>query len=239
MNKHNTHKSTNKNKTRNKTINKTRSKTKNISTNKNKSRSKLTILYNSKNLLFTNKQSEYGLGAFANVNIPSNTIILKEKPYNLDHPYDETYIYMLIKSFLSNKIYSKQFLSLVPIKLDLKDNTFISYDLLKDGHEKYLPQLTKDQMVLYYMKLKRNMFKFDNSPGICFVGTRINHSCDPNVTYYKDNDVLIFKTIKQINKDEELFESYINYDLPKSERQKLLLERYGFVCNCNRCMSEE
>lgn len=208
-----------------------------ISRSKTKTKKKVGLLYNPKSLMFTNKHSEYGLGAFANINIPSNTIILKEKPYNLNYPYDETYIYMLIKTFLNDPKYSTQFLSLVPIKLDLEDKTFISYDLLKDGHEKHLPQLTKDQMVLYYMKLKRNMFKFDNSPGICFIGTRINHSCDPNVTYYKDGDVLVFKTIKSINKDEELFESYIDYELPREVRQEMLLDRYGFVCKCNKCMS--
>lgn len=190
-------------------------------------------------LMFTNKPSAHGLGAFAIKYIPINTIILKEKPYNLVKEYDESYIYLLIRAFLRNKVYFKQFVSLVPIKIDLKDKTIISYDLLKDGHEKYLPELTKNQMILCYMKLKRNMFKFNNSPGICFIGTRINHSCDPNVTYYKDDNKLVFKTIKSINKDEELLESYINYDLPKSERQKLLLERYGFVCKCNKCMSEE
>lgn len=232
MNKYNTRKLLKRN-TRNKGNKKNRSRM-NTRSKINKSRSKTN---NAKGLMFTNKQSEYGLGAFANTNIPTNTTILREKPYNLDHPYDESYMYMLINTFLNDKTYSTQFLSLVPTKLDLADKTFVSYDSLKDGHEKHLPQLTKDQMVLYFMKLKRNMFKFDNSPGICFIGTRINHSCDPNVTYYKENDELVFKTIKPINKDEELVESYIDYELPRDLRQQMLLDRYGFVCKCNKCMS--
>jgi SET domain-containing protein len=88
------------------------------------------------------------------------------------------------------------------------------------------------------MKLKRNMFKFYNTPGICFIATRMNHSCDPNITYRVVGNELVFKTLKPIKKNEELFDSYIDYNLPKKERQDLLLKRYGFHCTCTKCMNE-
>ena len=80
------------------------------------------------------------------------------------------------------------------------------------------------------------MFKFHNTPGICFIATRMNHSCDPNITYRVVGNELVFKTLKPIKKNEELFDSYIDYNLPKEERQKLLLTRYGFQCKCTKCM---
>ncbi len=188
---------------------------------------------------FTHKQSKYGTGTFATIDIPVNTIILKEKPYclNKNVPLDEFYIYKLINQFLSDKQYIKPFLSLVPLNINSK-YLVSSYEDLKHGHQIYLPQLTKAEMILYYMKLKRNMFKFHNSPGICFIATRMNHSCDPNITYTTVGNHLQFKTLKPIHKNDELYDSYIDYRLPKKERQEILLNRYGFHCKCTKCIIE-
>ena len=192
---------------------------------------------------FTHKQSKYGTGTFATIDIPADTIILKEKPYclNKNVPLDEFYIYKMIDTFLSDKQYIKSFLSLVPKKINSKDlvSSRMSYEDLKYGHQTYLPQLTKAEMILYYMKLKRNMFTFHNSPGICFIATRMNHSCDPNISYTTVGDYLQFKTLKPIHKNDELFDSYIDYRLPKKERQEMLLKRYGFHCKCTKCMNEK
>ena len=201
--------------------------------NKNKSSKNLSTKY------FTHKQSEYGMGTFATIDIPVGTVILKEKPYCLYSvkEKDESYIYKLIDKFLSDKQYFKKFLSLVPQKINCDvDYGCVSYEDIQNDHQKYLPQLSHTDMVLYYMKLKRNMFKFHNTPGICFIATRMNHSCDPNINYKVVGNEIIFKTIKPIYKNDEIFDSYIDYHLPKRARQKLLLERYGFYCKCTKCM---
>ena len=188
---------------------------------------------------FTHKQSKYGIGTFASVDIPVGTVILKEKPYFLSSvkEKDESYVYNLIDKFLSDKQYLKEFLSLVPQKINC-DNDYgcVSYEDIQYDHQKYLPQLSHTDMVLYYMKLKRNMFKFHNTPGICFIATRMNHSCNPNINYKVVGNEIIFKTIKPIYKNDEIFDSYIDYHLPKRARRKLLLERYGFYCKCTKCM---
>jgi len=50
----------------------------------------------------------------------------------------------------------------------------------------------------------------DNKILVFGYGSIYNHSNDPNVDYYYDNDnnKMIFKAIKDINKDSELFISY-------------------------------
>ena len=188
---------------------------------------------------FIHKQSSYGVGTFATADIPVDTIVLKETPYTLSDDGDY-YIFKLIKKFLSDKENLPHFLSLVPTKINCKNkNSYcIPYKDIEYGHKEFLPQLSRSEMVLYYMKLKRNMFRFYNNPGICFIATRMNHSCNPNITYSVKGKGLVFKTLKPILKNEELFDSYIDYNLPKKERQDLLLKRYGFHCKCTKCMNE-
>uniref|UniRef100_A0A6C0JJG3 SET domain-containing protein n=1 Tax=viral metagenome TaxID=1070528 RepID=A0A6C0JJG3_9ZZZZ len=191
---------------------------------------------------FAHKPSNYGMGTFANVDIPVGTIILKEKPYYLSQSVNEddpSYVFKLIDKFLSDKQYVKKFLSLVPQKINCTtDVGCVSYEDIKYFHKLYLPYLSKSDMILYYMKLKRNMFTFHNTPGICFIATRMNHSCDPNIKYDVVGKELVFKIKKPIQKNDELFDSYIDYRLPKKERQQILLERYGFMCKCTKCMNE-
>jgi hypothetical protein len=200
--------------------------------NKNNTRKHTTTKY------FTHKQSKYGIGTFATVDIPVGTVILKETPYCLSKNKEEdpAYIFKLIDKFLSDKQYIKKFLSLVPESINCnKDYDCVPYEDMKYFHQLYLPQLSRKEIMLYFMKLKRNMFTFHNSPGICFIATRMNHSCDPNINYKVVGKELVFKTIKPIYKNDELFDSYIDFHLPKKQRQKLLLERYGFLCKCTKC----
>lgn len=208
--------------------------------NKNKTKTNTNISKHLSTNYFTHKQSKYGIGTFATVDIPVGTVILKEKPYCLSSvkEKDDSYVYKLIDKFLSDKQYFKKFLSLVPQKINCAiDYGCISYEDIQYSHHKYLPQLSRTEMILYYMKLKRNMFTFHNTPGICFIATRMNHSCDPNINYKVVGDEIVFKTIKPIYKNDEIFDSYIDYHLPKKERQELLLERYGFYCKCTKCIN--
>ena len=207
--------------------------------NKNKTKTKTNTSKNTPIKYFTHKQSNYGIGTFATLDIPVGTVVLKETPYYLSNSVkekDDSYVYKLIDQFLSDKKYVKEFLSLVPQKINC-DNDYgcISYEDIQYDHQQFLPQLSRKEMILYYMKLKRNMFKFHNTPGICFIATRMNHSCDPNINYKVVGNEIIFKTIKPIYKNDEIFDSYIDYHLPKRARRKLLLERYGFYCKCTKC----
>ena len=181
------------------------------------------------------KQGKFGMGTYARKSIPKGTIIIKEHPYNLNiQNTGNTYHYKLIKHLLDN--HHNKYMELVPLKLDDNIGFDESTDYDKKNHMKHFPELTEDQMKLYFMKYKHNVFLFENHPSIFFISTKINHSCEPNCTYYKrDDKCMIFETMRDINSGEELFDSYIDFTAPKKERQKLLKEKYGFDCGCDKC----
>ena len=182
------------------------------------------------------KQNEYGLGTYTKSFIPSGTIILKERPHNLTHitKDDPTYIFQLIKHLLATR--KKEFLSMVPESVEKGED----YNNIRYYHETFLPELSEDEMKVYYTKYKRNAFKFGVNPGFLFYGTRLNHSCDPNVKYSPcdKNIQMVFETTRDIEPNEEVFDSYINYNEPKTIRQRELLRRYGFTCGCKKCLDE-
>ena len=69
----------------------------------------------------------------------------------------------------------------------------------------------------------------------------INHSCTPNVavvfprSFGKDEPLVHVVAIQDIQPDTELFTSYIDVTLPRSQRHKELKETYNFVCDCELC----
>jgi hypothetical protein len=188
------------------------------------------------------KQGKFGMGTYASKSIPKGTIIIKEYPHNLNNKNNQniscnTYHYKLIKHLINK--HHKKYMELVPLKLDDNIGFDETTDYNKKKHIKYFPELTEDQMKLYFMKYKHNVFLFENQPSIFFIATKINHSCDPNCTYYKsDDNCMIFETMRDINYEEELFDSYIDFTAPKEDRQKLLKDKYGFDCGCDKCNSE-
>ncbi|KAF4612614.1 hypothetical protein D9613_011828 [Agrocybe pediades] len=70
------------------------------------------------------------------------------------------------------------------------------------------------------------------------IGSRINHSCRPNVTYDFDlaSFSYIFKAEKDIAAGEQLFYSYCKINVPVSVR-KSQLAPYGIVCKCLSCIN--
>jgi len=186
------------------------------------------------------KKGKYGIGTYARKAIPADTIIIQELPQNIPDTNDDDYRFKLIKHLLEDDITRREFLQMVPTKLD--DTMDIGRDL-SAGHAKYLPDLTDDEMKLYFLKIRRNAFSFENHPSLLFYSTRMNHSCNANVRYYKDTvsgdsnkECMTFKTRRPIEANEEIFDSYIDSTLPKSERQNALKIRYGFDCACDKCV---
>ena len=186
------------------------------------------------------KKSNYGLGTFATKNIPANTTILKEKPHRLDEPRHPEYIYKLIRRLMDDPVTKPQLESLVPLSVDPAKDRVEPYDeTMQESHKKYLPELTPEQLQLLHTKIMRNWFSCDKQPGILFNGTRLNHSCDSNVSYHMDGDHMVFQTKRPVKKNEELFDSYINGNLPFDERQSELKRRYGFDCGCDKCIKRQ
>jgi len=179
------------------------------------------------------KPCTYGMGTFTKDPIPSNTIILREKIHNIPDKKNEEYRYKLIKYLLTFQ--KNDFLKMVPLQIE--PHIDLNYSELRKNHQKHLPDLTEDEMKLYYLKIKHNIFGFGNNPGILFYGTRMNHSCHPNVTYFKFRNYMIFKTTRPVSMDSEILDSYIDSSLPRDERQSILKQRYGFQCGCEKCIS--
>jgi hypothetical protein len=193
------------------------------------------LLFKHKNIY--QKEGTYGMSTYTNKFIPKDTIIIKEIPHNLTttSKHDPDYVFKLIKHILDT--FPNEYISMVPTKLD--HTTVIDYSTIQHQHRQYLPELSEDQMKLYYMKYRRNAFGFGENPGILFYGTRLNHSCEPNVRYHKEKNAMVFKTTRDIQPNEEIFDSYINYMEPREFRQRELLRRYGFECKCTKCNREK
>ncbi|XP_065672178.1 SET and MYND domain-containing protein 4 [Hydra vulgaris] len=73
--------------------------------------------------------------------------------------------------------------------------------------------------------------------GIYETSSLLNHSCCPSVCSDFCGDTIVVRAVKHINKGEEISIQYgYTYSLyPKVYRQKELLERYFFKCQCQAC----
>ena len=179
------------------------------------------------------KRGDFGISTYTQKFIPEGPVIIEELPHNIDAVNDEDYRYKLIRHLLNTQ--RKNFMDLVPLELDYDADDIYNFE----KHMKFFPELSKELMKLYYLKYKRNVFSFDNQPSILFFSTKMNHSCESNCRYYRDNDRMVFETKRDIQAGEELFDSYITCDVPREERQKTLKDRYGFDCGCTRCVREK
>ena len=63
----------------------------------------------------------------------------------------------------------------------------------------------------------------------------LNHSCAPNCVLAFDGAHLEIRTIKPVEKSEELTHSYVDLCQPTVTRRRVLKGRYGFDCVCERC----
>ena len=200
------------------------------------------VLYRHKSI--EQRPCQYGLGTFATRAIPNGTVILREKPYvvgidPVEPIYEPETRYVHIQQLLSNPDTHHKFLQMVPLEIDPNDPSVPAYSSeMREFHQKHLPDISPHEMRLYFTKYKRNVFKFGDEIGFLFYGTRMNHSCAPNVSYYKNGDHMIFQTTRDIAKNEEICDSYIHPQLPVSERKSILKERYGFDCQCIQCTND-
>lgn len=127
-------------------------------------------------------------------------------------------------------------------------------DLLRDAYKqpskrckitKPLPEgLSKqlfddEQTFLNYL----GKFNINNqNGGLYMVHSHINHNCYPNVsidhpqrhTQYK----IAVRAIRDIKKDEQLYETYVNPRWNKETRQTYLDKSYLFTCKCDRCEND-
>ncbi|KAJ3309812.1 SET and MYND domain-containing protein 3 [Boothiomyces sp. JEL0838] len=77
--------------------------------------------------------------------------------------------------------------------------------------------------------------------GLAFFPTAIffNHSCDPNVSYYKSNNQYEFFTVVPVKKGESLYISYLDFSTNTQERKQILKQVFHFDCGCRVCNGAE
>lgn len=66
----------------------------------------------------------------------------------------------------------------------------------------------------------------------------INHSCEPNCVAVFNGPTCQIRSIRNVEKGEELCISYTELMRPHTIRQKELQEQYYFDCACSSCLKE-
>jgi hypothetical protein len=149
----------------------------------------------------------------------------------------------ILKIYLENKN-SSSIQDLYP-----RSNKFIKTQLVKDVHKivksiknintklyQSFSKYDKDTIELYYAKYIYNAFEgYDYGPLTLPIIAKINHSCKPNVEFKfnKESGTMYLCAIKDIKKNEEIFDSYLENKKIDSH-QKYLQEHYGFDCRCSK-----
>ena len=84
-------------------------------------------------------------------------------------------------------------------------------------------------------------FGFFNSVsfGIWGYASLINNDCLPNTMYMGIGDFFILFSTEEIRKGEEITCNYDNFSLTFKDRQKELLNSWGFKCKCKLCEYQE
>ncbi|AZL89740.1 SET domain-containing protein [Megavirus baoshan] len=189
-----------------------------------------------------------GQGFVALTDIPTGTIILREKPafvLSINDNIVSDIFEMLYQVFTcGNQKKINHFISMSPKIHDefIHYQDKISQELKKlkiqSNHiyQFFKKKFNDDDILLFCAKYMSNAFEYGDSIAILFNGRIFNHSCLPNIVFYRCNDEMCFITVRDICKGEELLDSYVNITRDKKNRQSRLWNQYRFHCNCQRCL---
>lgn len=169
--------------------------------------------------------------------IKKGAIILIEEPV-----YKEKNIILLLYTFLKNKD-DTNIKNLYPRNNINIKSTFLQtiYKLINNYPDKKIKQflllIDTNILIFYYYKILFNAFDM-NYPAILPIGAKMNHSCNPNIYFYKKNNLMYFEALIDIKKGEELCYSYLrNYNfINQKDKQNYLLNHYNFICKCHICV---
>jgi len=189
--------------------------------------------------IHTNPNNGYR-SVIATQDIKKGTIILNEKPALIGED-----MYDIIYKLYNEDEDISMFKDLVPFEID--DNVIKYEKILMDI--KTLPFYIRnfflimdpEEIRLLCAKFYRNAFRYKTESAILYQGRLFNHSCNYNVEFELDekNNSYIFRTTRDIKKNEELTDHYINTNLPFKQRRKLLFDQYAFNCLCLNCLSSK
>ena len=194
-----------------------------------------------------------GLGCFATKDIKIGSLILKETPILAMHEdYQFNYKNVLAIDQLQelNKKFCKLPFEQQVLYLNL-DNLYTrnidnvdeiskeKYKLFKDfllKRNPTQPELAIDKVIMIMQIYDTNAFGY----GVGLLTARLNHSCARNaqVDWNKSTKTHDIRATRKIRKGEEILINYWSVLEKTSDRQKYILERYHFKCECSLCNDE-
>lgn len=160
-----------------------------------------------------------GRGIFAKEDIPYETTILAEKP-------------LLWSSDMSDCDTLSRFSLLSPPD----QAAYRRLHSFPRARLATIPDLSKeDRHVLEIFDA--NSFGVGGDGVVYLMGSRFNHSCEPNVAFVTNVDgTKFFLANRDIAKDEELFISYGHHSGDNEKRKAWLKEMWDFECHCSKCV---
>ncbi|KAF9532840.1 hypothetical protein CPB83DRAFT_846461 [Crepidotus variabilis] len=194
--------------------------------------------------------SQMGLGVFSNCHLKRGDLIFCERPLlvvpsvlpgilikrpdNVKFtPQQEARAYMMEFELLLSTVFKR-----------MGEGDQAAYRSLGNCH-----QYGEDGVGPLYGIFRTNAFNLDEFQDtavpqslqqhsvVCRIGSRINHSCMPNVGVEFDarSFSVRFKAIRNIEAGEQLFCSYVNVAKDFARRQTVLYP-YGITCHCRACL---
>ena len=175
-------------------------------------------------------------------NINKNDLLIIEYPeFNLfgEKKIDRTL--QMIQLYLTNKN-NKNIIDLYPRTYDYIKTKMIKsiHNLIKSIENidiklyMFFQKYSREEIEFYFAKYLYNAFEGNNyGPLTLPIIAKINHSCNPNVrfTFNRDNGSMYVYANRNINKNEEIYDSYL--ENKKIKNHKIYLqEHYGFSCDC-------
>lgn len=87
---------------------------------------------------------------------------------------------------------------------------------------------------------------YDDECNLIGVGTikapsnLINHSCEPSILHHTEENRIVFRACKPIQKGDAVFMTYIDgKSMPFKHRQDFLEKHWGFRCLCPTCQKDK
>lgn len=183
-------------------------------------------------------------------NINKGEILIEDIPYVIKEKKFKSDMFCMLYEILNDHInIIQKFLNLYPKSLNdylmddsIKNNinsTFKSLKKIDITKYNFFKKYTREQIYLYCAKYICNGFNYYNRSAFLFTGTLLNHSCIPNVIFGEKDGKMVFIAARDIQMNEEICDNYIDISLSHKKRKHILKYRYGFVCNCQRCKSND
>jgi hypothetical protein len=178
------------------------------------------------NLIEVRESPSKGLGIFAKFNIPRGTRVISEPALLEVRREGNSNAKDIVQTF--EELTSSQ------QELFLQLHGY-ACDSFKCAAEREMEQAWQDISELHRKVL--SIYAANAFGNIYLLGSRINHSCLPNVNFAYNSKLKeeTFHTIRNIMVGEELTIMYINGTNRTKDQRKTELKKWGFVCSCSTC----